>query len=216
MGAGCSSDSGVPRASNFRLTYFNGKGRCETIRLCMAAGGIRYEDRRIEQTDWPGLKPHTPWGTLPVLDIDRWQLGQSMAIARFVAREAGLSGRNSFEQALIDSVTDQVTDLREKLGEVKFKPEAEKKAAFKDFSEKTIPTVLPNLEKFAASNTERGYFVGNKITLADIHFFAIMELVNGMIPNVLSSYPTLQKIYKNVANHPRIAAYLERRPQTAF
>jgi len=151
------------------------------------------------------------------LEISGEQYGQSMAIARFVAREAELSGSDSFEQALIDSVTDQVTDLREKAYQAFFTSKAKKKAAIADFTEKTIPTVLPNLEKFAASNTEhQGYFVGNKISLADIHFFSVMEALNGLIPNVLSTYPTLQIINNNVAKHPGIAAYLEKRPKTSF
>ena len=32
----------------------------------------------------------TPWGSLPILEVDGQVLSQSMAIARFVAREAGL------------------------------------------------------------------------------------------------------------------------------
>ncbi|KAI8482143.1 hypothetical protein Bbelb_401330 [Branchiostoma belcheri] len=43
----------------YKLTYFNGRGRAETIRLLFAAGGIKYEDVRIEGAQWPALKPST-------------------------------------------------------------------------------------------------------------------------------------------------------------
>jgi len=200
-----------------KLTYFNVRGRGETIRLCLAAGGIKYEDKRIEGKDWPALKPNTPWGSLPVLEVDGKPLGQSMTIARYAAREAGLTGKNSMEQALIDSVVDMTTDFREKMITVHFKPEEEKAAAQKDFQEKTIPATLPALEKFAAANKEKpGYFVGSKTTLADIHFFSIVEILMANAPNILSTFPTLKKVYDNVAANPKIAEYIKKRPTTPF
>jgi len=37
-----------------KLTYFNGRGRGEIIRLVFAAAGEQYEDIRIEMDKWPG------------------------------------------------------------------------------------------------------------------------------------------------------------------
>jgi glutathione S-transferase len=201
----------------YKYTYFNVRGRGETVRLCLAAGGIKFEDNRIEGKDWPALKPSTPWGSLPVLEVDGKPIGQSMTIARYVAREAGLVGKNSFEQAQVDSVVDQVTDLREKGVPLNFKPDAEKAAAFKEFAETTLPAILPSLEKFAAANKEKpGLFVGSKMTLADIHFYAIIELIYAKIPDVLKPYPSLSKIYNGVAASPKIAEYVKKRPATPF
>jgi glutathione S-transferase len=201
----------------YKYIYFNGKGRAETVRLAFAYAGIKYEDKRIAKEEWPALKATTPWGSLPILEVDGKRIGQSITIARFVAREADLVGKNSFEQAQVDSVVDAVTDLREKMVGMNFKPDAEKAAAVKEFAEVTVPSILPNLEKFAAANKEKpGLFVGSKMTLADIHFYAIIELVYTKILNLLKPYPTLEKIYGNVAAHPKIAAYLKSRPETPF
>lgn len=38
------------------LTYFNACGRAEPIRWALAQAGIKYEDRRVEQVDWPAMK----------------------------------------------------------------------------------------------------------------------------------------------------------------
>jgi len=201
----------------WKYTYFNGRGRGETPRLCFAAGGIKFEDNRVEFKDWPELKPSTPWGSLPVLEVDGKAIGQSMTIARYVAREAGLTGKNSMEQALIDSVVDTVTDLREKMVEAHFKPEDQKPAAQKDLMQKVIPGTLPNLEKLAAANKEKsGFFVGSKMSLADVHFFAILEVLKSQAPDVLAAYPTLKKIFDNVAADPKIAEYVKKRPETSF
>ena len=44
-------------AANYKLTYFNNKGRAELTRLLFAQAGVEYEDNRIEGSDWPTLKP---------------------------------------------------------------------------------------------------------------------------------------------------------------
>ncbi len=45
------------------------KGRAEWIRLIFAACGQSYIDNRVNQSDWPSLKPNTPFGQLPTLEI---------------------------------------------------------------------------------------------------------------------------------------------------
>nr|XP_008520565.1 PREDICTED: hematopoietic prostaglandin D synthase isoform X2 [Equus przewalskii] len=41
---------------NYKLTYFNMRGRAEIIRYIFAYLDIKYEDHRIEQADWPEIK----------------------------------------------------------------------------------------------------------------------------------------------------------------
>jgi len=200
-----------------KYIYFNVKGRGETPRLLLAASGMDFEDKRIESADWPAIKPTTPFGSLPVLEVDGKPIGQSMAIARYVAHEGGLVGKNSFEQACIDAIVDTITDFRESLVKVKFMPEEEKEAAWTNFTEKTIPAVLAALEKIAENNQEKpGVFVGGKMTIADVHFFSILELVQGKLPDVLGAYPHLKKIFDGVATEGKIAEYIKKRPQTPF
>merc|ERR1711913_207557 len=92
---------------NVKLTYFNLRGRGEPCRIMLAYGGIKYEDERIPPpwdpaTTWPTLKPNTPFGVLPILTWDGEEICQSMACARFVAREVGLYGKSSLEQAQVE------------------------------------------------------------------------------------------------------------------
>jgi len=42
---------------SYKLYYFNGRGRAELSRLIFAQAGVQYEDARVEQADWPKLKP---------------------------------------------------------------------------------------------------------------------------------------------------------------
>jgi len=200
-----------------KYIYFNVRGRGETSRLLLAAAGLPYEDKRIEFAEWPALKPNTPAGTLPILEVDGKPLIQSLAIARYIAREGGLMGKNSLEQAHIDVVVDSVTDVREAFVRINFLPEAENAPALKNLVEKTLAAALPFLEKIAAANKEKpGVFVGAKISIADIHFFSIAELLQIRIPDVLGPYPHLKKVYDGVAACPKIAEYLKKRPTTPF
>ena len=53
----------------------------------------------------------TPCGQLPVLTYEGTEVSQSMAIARFVARQCNLSGASPIEQAQVDMIVDCMTDL---------------------------------------------------------------------------------------------------------
>uniref|UniRef100_UPI003980064F glutathione S-transferase family protein n=1 Tax=Salmonella sp. s54925 TaxID=3159674 RepID=UPI003980064F len=62
------------------------------------------------------------------------------------------------------------------------------------------------------------FFFGEKITYADINFFCF---VNGYIgagelavPEIMSKFPELTKLYNGVMNEPKILAYLKKRPPT--
>merc|ERR1712244_155721 len=92
-------------APKVKLTYFNLRGRAEPSRLLLAYGGIKYEDCRLtpafeDPKEWSELKPKTPYGSLPLLEWDGTCIAQSMAVARFIAREVGLAGRCNMEKRL--------------------------------------------------------------------------------------------------------------------
>ena len=76
---------------SIRLTYFDlHGGRGEVARLAMFIGGIDFEDRRVKFDDWPALKPKTPFGGIPVLEVDGEPVAQSNGINRFLGKLADL------------------------------------------------------------------------------------------------------------------------------
>lgn len=57
-------------------------------------------------------KLETPWGVLPILEVDGKQLCETLAILRFIGREYGLGGKDEFQTAKCDEYVDAMNDFR--------------------------------------------------------------------------------------------------------
>lgn len=53
-----------------------------------------------------------PFGQMPVLEYNGKTAHQSMAIARYVAKQVKLNGKTDWEDLEIDAAVDTVNDLR--------------------------------------------------------------------------------------------------------
>merc|ERR1712203_1018282 len=88
-----------------KFSCFDIEAKGELTRLLLHAGNFDFEDHRIPTSEWPGEhKATTTFGQLPMLQWDGVELAQSMAIARFVARRAGLAGKTDLEFVQADMV----------------------------------------------------------------------------------------------------------------
>src|SRR6267142_1433554 len=120
-------DSSMPK---LKLTYFDFHGgRGEPARLALSIAGIPFEDDRVAGTDWPRRKPSTPFGSVPVLEVDGAIVTQSNGINRYVGKLADLYPSDAWHAALCDEAMDAVEDITLKVVATFDLPEAEKKAA---------------------------------------------------------------------------------------
>lgn len=99
-------------APAYKLTYFDVKALAEVTRLLFSYGGIEFEDNRFQKENWPELKPSMPFGQVPVLEHNGKVAHQSLAIARYVAKQVKLVGNNDWEDLEIDSIVDTINDFR--------------------------------------------------------------------------------------------------------
>merc|ERR1712018_769709 len=211
-----SPDTTHSTMSNTKLTYFNGRGRGETARLILAFAGKDYEDRRISFDDMPSIKPSLPYGQVPVLEVDGVNICQSMAIARFLANEYGLTGNSSLVKAQVDEVVDVINDVQNAMYGAFFEKDEKVKAEkMKKVGEETIPNNLANLEK---TLVKRGgqFLAGNCLTWAELHFLQLVDLMSTLNPKVLDATPKLANLVERTRKVPNIKKWLEDRPATEF
>ena len=203
---------------SYRLTYFNARGRAEVSRLIFAAVGQQFEDVRIEMNEWPSFKSQTPLGQMPVLEYEGVQLPQSLSIARFLAKQFQMAGRDHFEQAKVDAVADTLSDPLAKFASIRWeKDETKKKEAYRKFFAEELPSHLKNLETLAKLYSGGGpFFVGNQLTWADLYFYDAAESLLQADATALNQFPWLKRNRQEVERIPKINAYLQSRPRTAF
>jgi glutathione S-transferase len=207
--------------STYRLTFFNHiRTRAEVIRLIFAQAGVEYEDKRIEKEgpkkEWVQLKPSTPSGVLPVLEVDGKQLTGSVVIQRFLAERFGLAGSNDVENAEIAGICDVLNDFLTCIVKARFESDEERKTQLdKKLSKEDIPKYMGIIERMAKKNNSAdGWVYGKKPTYADLTVFHILEYILIIDPTVIKDFPHVAKIKASVEALPKVAAWLEKRPVT--
>ncbi|XP_018336155.1 glutathione S-transferase [Agrilus planipennis] len=201
-------------APHYKLIYFNSRGRAETIRLIFAYAGVEYEDVRIPKERWNEYKKKTPFGRLPVLEIDGKPVAETLAIARYLAKVYGLNGKNDWEDLKCDELVGALDDLKQGVGQFRREEDPVKKEELKvKLMREIIPFYLAKFEKIVSENN--GHCVGSNVTWCDLLFAASLESFENVFgKTALEQYPSLKALKESVYNIPSIAAWVARRPVT--
>ncbi|GMF34169.1 unnamed protein product [Phytophthora lilii] len=146
-----------------KLIYFHLPVRAELSRLVLTYAKIPFDDVRLTFPEWGQLKPNTPLGEMPLLEVDG-------------------------------------TTYCQKKDETK---KAEKTTKF-------LQETLPRKFGVLTSMIQGDYFMGNKVTFADIQLFDMFENPLGkFIPGFSAApYSKLEGIANRVKANPEIAAYM--------
>ena len=211
---------------NVKLSYFDIQGRAEIIRILLHAGNIDFEDHRIQFADWPKLKPSFPNGSVPVMYWDGEELFESMAIARFVARKAGLAGITDLEFAQADMILNHVQDIKNKwfplLRWTKSQEEREKGA--NQLLADSLPTWLTQTEALLKKRGGK-WFTSSEVSFGDIAVMVLLDWL--MAPEemcfkdmankeerraMLDTFPLLKDHYRRTCAVPAVANYKKKRP----
>ena len=195
--------------------------------MILAQAGVSYEDYRLPREDWPSMKPSTNYknhilaqyyieyihfktkfkiildtitGTLPILEYNGTTISQSITIARFLAKEFNLAGKNRIEEAQADMIVDCVADLLNgkfsvpKMRKsyslenkifidfiaasqilIKEKDENRKAEMMKTFQTEAIPNAIKMFEKLLSANGGK-FFVGKEVVLLTYAFLSLFIL----------------------------------------
>jgi len=197
--------------AEIKLTYFNAKGRAEVSRLILAYGGAKYVDDRLTGEQFGARKSSLRYTQVPMLTYNGEPIYQSLTIARFLAAEFNLVGKNNVEAAQANEIVDSVADLVAARYKVIFGPEAERAAGMKKFLSETVATALGRLEKLLQARGGQ-FLVGNQLTWADIYVYAFYDAVGNT--GLLNGFPGLTNLAWRVEGLPNIKKYLASRPVT--
>ena len=198
-----------------KLTYFDVPlSRGEECRLALHVAGVAFDDNRIARAAWPELKPTTPFGSVPVLEMPgRPPLAQTNAILVFLGREYGLHPQDNFEAARHEAMMAHVEDLRAVVGPtIRITDEAEKKKVREGFVASFLPTWGANAEKQILGEP---FFAGPKLHVVDLKLhMAVRWFANGTVEHVpatiFAAFPRLTRVYEAVRDDARIKAWYAR------
>ena len=139
-------------------------------------------------SDWASRKAQTPFGALPVLEVDGQVVAQSNAINRYVGKLADLYPSNSWQAALCDEAMEAVEDITNKIGATLFLPEEQKKAQRKELAEGPFRS-LTRLQQRLEAHGGR-YFSADRLTVADLKVFVwIRHLKSGALDHMPGDLP---------------------------
>jgi glutathione S-transferase len=196
-----------------KLTYFDfDGGRGEVARLAFAIGGVAFVDDRVSFAAWNDRKPHTPFGGLPVLEVDSRSVAQSNGINRYVGKLAGLYPADPWQAACCDEAMDAVENIGGKIVATFELPAAEKKARREALASGPIPFYLTRLQD--RLEAQGGcYFADDRLTVADLKVFMwIRHLKSGSLDYVPSDLPDrvaprLVEHFERIRSVPEVKAY---------
>jgi glutathione S-transferase len=196
-----------------RLIYFDAPvSRGEECRLALHLAGIDFEDVRIARDEWQALKPTTPFGCLPVLEIPgRPPLGQTNAILVLIGRRHGLHPTDDFAAAQHEAVMAHVEDMRAHVSPtLRISDDKEKRKA----REALVETYLPAWASFAEQQiSDSGpFFAGDRIHVVDLKLHrAVHWIASGIIDHipstVFAAFPKLNRVYAAVNDHEGVKAW---------
>lgn len=199
--------------AKLKLTYFDFHGgRGEPARLALSISGIAFEDDRVPPSEWGSRKMQTPFGALPVLEVDGQIVSQSNAINRYVGKLGDLYPSDPWQAALCDEAMEAVEDITNKIGATLFLPEEQKKAHRKELADGPIPFYLTRLQQRLEAHGGR-YFAANRLTVADLKVFVwIRHLKSGALDHMPTDLPDriapkLVEHFERVKSDPRIKSY---------
>ena len=197
--------------------------RAEVTRLALFIGDIPFKDYRVEGKEIDNLKetgllPNNqiaPFKQLPVLDVDGKIIAQTGAIARFCGKLSGLYPKdNDFKAAQIDQIIEAAQDINYLVTLSGRDKEKERLAlARKILATKHLPKWFQFLENLLKKNNESYFFVGNKISIADLAIWRLLGwlssgLLDGVPTNILEPYKKLNKLREEVYKHPKVNEWM--------
>ncbi|KAF9124025.1 hypothetical protein BGW39_008526 [Mortierella sp. 14UC] len=140
-------------------------------------------------------------------------LAEAIVIDTFLAERFGLLGDNSWEATLVRMFHANMQYLRERtFSEVFVDPMEKRIKARAWFLERVLKKFLDDHEYHLKENGSNGHYVGDKVSLADIHLWNIIHFY-GTVPwgqkaiDMFKQYPLVWKVKETVDRLPQLVKW---------
>ncbi|KAF9088156.1 hypothetical protein BGX29_004461 [Mortierella sp. GBA35] len=189
-----------------------------TSRELLAYGKVKWSNERVVEDPWEAGKIPTPFGVVPVLKIispdnDEVIVAESMVIEQYLAKKFDLFGDNEWEDITIRGLYSNIHFFLERaLTRTTWVTPDKRKRALGIFLEHFLPEFISDHEMHLRANGSNGHYVGNRLSLADIHLANVIEhfshlpVANVIMPEFEKS-ELITKVRENVKKNPEIAAW---------
>ncbi|KAG9409995.1 hypothetical protein AC1031_018026 [Aphanomyces cochlioides] len=197
-----------------RLLYFGLAGRAELARLLFAFGGLEFDEMQITYPEFVAAKTtlDLPFGQLPTLQIGHKTYGQSLAIARYVAKLVGLYPSEPLLALQVDAFADGIVEIYNTVFSIFFGSydETTKDALLTDTISNIIPWSLENLEQLV----QGPFLLGDEISYADVYvldlFVNLLGGFQGKLFVETGKYSQLNSIVDRLKQCKQLKSYLQR------
>jgi prostaglandin-H2 D-isomerase / glutathione transferase len=196
------------------VVYFNSPGRAEAIRICLYIASqkddssIEFKDTRIEGKDWPALKPTTPLGSMPLMKLNGFTHVQSLSLARYAAKSAGMYPTDPLQALYVDEVMDTINDLISSMP--MSKDEEEKKKLREEYAANKMKQYADFIESTIQHNGGNG--VVSTPSVADLILKSAVSMIQGGFMDYIDqkffdAYPGIMASVESISNHDGVKAY---------
>eukprot|EP00747_Dinoflagellata_sp_TGD_P164636 gnl/TRDRNA2_/TRDRNA2_184837_c0_seq1.p1 gnl/TRDRNA2_/TRDRNA2_184837_c0~~gnl/TRDRNA2_/TRDRNA2_184837_c0_seq1.p1 ORF type:complete len:330 (-),score=44.85 gnl/TRDRNA2_/TRDRNA2_184837_c0_seq1:128-1117(-) len=214
-------------ASPVKLIYFPVLAKGIAPALALEFAGMQWEAEFPD--DWPTLKPNTPFGELPVLDVPGFgMVGHEIAILNFIGRrKPAIAGLTEKDFLISQQCMQEGEDIYKRLGTYQDTIMVKDKCTPEEYEElwsAADPTVhnrkqgvhvhllrLQQLQVDVAGQegADAGMFTSTGETLGELKLWTSLHFLVLIKPDILEGYPTLAVFYDRIGSDARTQAILE-------
>eukprot|EP00927_Polykrikos_kofoidii_P020355 TRINITY_DN1963_c0_g1_i4.p1 TRINITY_DN1963_c0_g1~~TRINITY_DN1963_c0_g1_i4.p1 ORF type:complete len:218 (+),score=43.98 TRINITY_DN1963_c0_g1_i4:68-721(+) len=211
------------------LTYFDIEAVAEKVRLALVMTGTDFEDKRIKFDEWTALKPTTPFGQLPLLQVDDKVWTQSYAMLRWAGKLGDGSLYADANMMEIEEVIGLHMDManawapclyvgmRPAMLGHEFADDDAKKAKVEAMRTAFLADGLPRFLGFYSKilSGTGAFFCGEKVTIADLAILPQLRYfrkgVADFVPaTCLDEFPVVTAWMDRMMELPQIKAWYEK------
>ncbi|KAF9426642.1 hypothetical protein BGZ94_006234 [Podila epigama] len=167
--------------ATFTLYYWGIPSAGATARDLLSYGRVSWKNHVVDFNAWAAGEFKTPFRALPILKIRSVKghevtLAETIVVDQFLAKRFNLLGDNEWEEYQIKAFYSNIHYLRERsFQNVSWTHADKRKVGLEKFLTKTLPAFIEDHEFHLKNNGSNGHYIGNRLSLADIHLANIID-----------------------------------------